>query len=241
MGNLVTDKIGKNTLDVIGEADKFNKWMYETILPFTKGRILEIGSGLGNISNFFLENNKEIFLTDLRTEYCTLLQDKFSSKPNLLGIDQLNLIHPDFDQVYNDHLEKFDTVFALNVIEHIKDDNLAISNCKKLLKDNGHLIILVPSYQKLFNRFDEELGHFQRYNLNSLHKLFSRNHLSVVHKQYFNLIGIAGWYISGSLMKKESIPSKQMKIYNKLVPVWQVLDMMVQNKIGLSTIVVGRK
>jgi 2-polyprenyl-3-methyl-5-hydroxy-6-metoxy-1,4-benzoquinol methylase len=30
------------------------------------------------------------------------------------------------------------------VVEHIKDDRLAIANCKKLLKKNGHLIILVP-------------------------------------------------------------------------------------------------
>ncbi len=241
MGNLVTDKVGKNTLDVIGEAYQFNKWMFKTILPFSKGKILEIGSGLGNISTFFLENKNEIFLTDLRVEYCTLLQDKFESKPNLLGVDQLNLIHPDFDKVYDNHLEKYDTVFALNVIEHIRNDNLAISNCKKLLKNNGHLIILVPSYQKLYNRFDEELGHFRRYTQKSLLELFLKNHFSVVHKQYFNLIGIAGWYISGSLMKKESIPSNQMKAYDKMVPVWQVLDKLVQNKIGLSTIIIGRK
>lgn len=241
MENPVTDKVGKNTLDVIGEAHQFNKWMFETILPFSKGRILEIGSGLGNISTYFLENENEILLTDLRTEYCTLLQDKFSSKPNLLGVDQLNLIHPDFDKVYKDHLENYDTVFALNVIEHIEDDNLAITNCKKLLRANGHLIILVPSYQKLYNRFDEELGHFRRYTQKSLNELFLKNHLSVVHKQYFNLIGIVGWYISGNLMKKESIPSNQMKVYDKLVPVWQVLDKLVQNKFGLSTIIIGRK
>lgn len=241
MGNLVTDKIGKKTLDVIGEASQFNKWMFETILPFSKGKILEIGSGLGNISTFFLENRNEILLTDLRTEYCTLLQDKFSSKSNLIGVEQLNLIHPDFDNFYYDHLEKYDTVFALNVIEHIKDDNLAISNCKKLLKNNGHLIILVPSYQRLFNRFDKELGHFRRYTQNNLQQLFMNNHFSIVHKQYFNLIGIVGWYISGSLMKKDSIPSKQMKVYDKLVPIWQVLDKLFKNKIGLSTIIIGRK
>lgn len=241
MDNLLTDKVGKSTLDVIGEADQFNKWMFETILPFSKGKILEVGSGLGNISTFFLENRNEILLTDLRTEYCTLLEDKFSSKSNLIGVEQLNLIHPDFDNFYYDHLEKYDTVFALNVIEHIKDDNLAISNCKKLLKNNGHLIILVPSYQRLFNRFDKELGHFQRYTQNSLQQLFMNNHFSIVHKQYFNLIGIVGWYISGSLMKKDSIPSKQMKVYDKLVPIWQVLDKLFKNKIGLSTIIIGRK
>lgn len=241
MVKTITDKIGKETLDVISEADQFNHWMFQTIYPFSKGKILEIGSGLGNISTFFLDNENEIMLTDLREEYCDNLREKFGRKTNLLGVDQLDLINHNFDMVYKKHLGIYDTVFALNVIEHIKNDQLAISNCKKLLKKGGHLIILVPSYQNLYNKFDEELGHFRRYTQTSLSGLFLNNNLTIIHKQYFNLMGIAGWYLSGNLLNKESIPSQQMKIYNKLVPAWKVLDRLVKNKIGLSTIVVGKK
>ena len=241
MVKTVTDKTGKNTLDVIGEADQFNHWMFRTILPFSKGKILEIGSGLGNISTFFLDNENEIMLTDLREEYCDHLREKFGSRSNLMGVEQLDLINPDFENIYSEHLGNYDTVFALNVIEHIEDDNLSIRNCKKLLKNGGHLIILVPSYQNLYNKFDEELGHFRRYTQKSLSNLFLKNNLTIIHKQYFNLMGIAGWYLSGNLLKKESIPSQQMKIYNKLVPVWKILDFIVENKVGLSTIVIGRK
>lgn len=241
MKNPVTDKVGKNTLDVVGEADLFNKWIFQTIHPFSSGKILEIGSGLGNISEFFINNEDEIMLTDLREEYCLSLQHKFGSNQNLLGIDQLNLIHPEFEQTYSDHLEKYDTVFALNVIEHIEDDDLAINNCKKLLRKDGHLIILVPSYQKLYNRFDKELGHFRRYTIESLSDLFLKNDLEIIHKKYFNFIGVFGWYISGGLLKKDTIPSNQMRIYNKLVPLWKRADRLLKNRIGLSTIVVGRK
>lgn len=237
----ITDRVGKDTLDVVGSANNFNRWMSQSILPFSKGEILEIGSGLGNISTFFLEANKKIMLTDLREEYCVSLQEKFKAKPNLLGVAQMDLVHQNFQKVYKDHLEQYETVFALNVIEHIEDDNLAIRNCKRLLKKDGHLIILVPSYQKLYNKFDVELGHFRRYTQKDLSDLFLKNHLSIVHKQYFNLMGIFGWYFSGRLLKKESIPSNQMKIYDRLVPVWKLLDMTVQNRVGLSTIVVGRK
>ncbi|MBZ9729733.1 class I SAM-dependent methyltransferase [Salegentibacter sp. JZCK2] len=241
MKNPVTDKVGKNTLDVVGEADLFNKWMFQTIYPFSTGKILEIGSGLGNISEFFINNEDEIMLTDLREEYCLSLQHKFGSKQNLLGIDKLNLIHPEFEQAYSNHLEKYDTVFALNVIEHIEDDDLAISNCKKLLRKGGHLIILVPSYQKLYNRFDKELGHFRRYTIETLSDLFEKNGIEIIHKKYFNFIGVFGWYISGGLLKKDTIPSSQMRIYNKLVPLWKRVDRLLKNRIGLSTIVVGRK
>lgn len=241
MSKVVTDRAGKDTLDVIGSANQFNEWMYQTILPFASGKILEIGSGLGNISTFFLDNGNEIMLTDLRTEYCESLRLKFESKPNLLGVDHLDLVKPDFESAYQDHLGKYDTVFALNVIEHIQEDVLAIKNCKMLLKNGGHLIILVPSYQGLYNKFDKELGHFKRYTTNGLSNLFLKNQLFLVHKQYFNLMGILGWYVSGNILKKETIPASQMKIYDKLVPIWKLLDGLVQNNVGLSTICVGRK
>ena len=48
------DKEGWETLLAISKADRFNRWMYDIIQPFIKGNILEIGSGIGNISQYFL-------------------------------------------------------------------------------------------------------------------------------------------------------------------------------------------
>ena len=55
----VEDKEGLNTLETISKADKFNRWMFDTISPYCKGRILEIGSGIGNISQFFINVNAD--------------------------------------------------------------------------------------------------------------------------------------------------------------------------------------
>ncbi|NJY63625.1 class I SAM-dependent methyltransferase [Salinimicrobium sp. CDJ15-81-2] len=236
-----SDKKGKETLDIISEADDFNRWMFETIFPFTKGKILEAGSGLGNISKFFLQEDCEIMLTDFRSEYCLTLIEKFKSFPNLLGVNNIDLIHPDFDNIYLKYLNSFDTVFALNVIEHIEDDNLAIQNCKKLLKEKGNLIILVPSYDSLYNKFDEELGHFRRYTRQSLSELFIKNNLKILHSQYFNFFGILGWFLSGKVLGKDTIPSSQMKLYNKMVPIWKIMDKLSMHRVGLSTIVIGQK
>jgi len=41
------DEKGYQTLEVIAKADKFNQWMFETIRPYCRGSILEIGSGIG--------------------------------------------------------------------------------------------------------------------------------------------------------------------------------------------------
>jgi len=87
-----TDKTGGTTLDVISQANKFNAWMYETVEPYTMGEVLEIGSGLGNISSFFVNNNKLISVSDLRLEYCKTLKHKFSGKNNFRAVYQIDII-----------------------------------------------------------------------------------------------------------------------------------------------------
>lgn len=235
------DIVGESTLEVIAEADKFNRWMYQTIKPYCKGKVLEIGSGIGNISSFFMEDEFEILLTDIRKGYCQKLEERFQDNPFFMGTEVVNLTDEDFDSKFENHLGQYDTVFALNVVEHIYDDVLALKNCRKLLKEGGQLIILVPSYKQLYNRFDEELGHYRRYTKSMLSSVFLKNNFTIIHKQYFNFIGIFGWYVTGSILKKESIPGGQMRLYNLLVPIFKVIDKVILNAFGLSTIVVGKK
>lgn len=235
------DLTGEATLDVIAGADKFNRWMYQTIKPFCSGRMFEIGSGIGNISRFFIEDQQQIVLSDFREEYCNHLSSRFGNSSCVMGIEVLDLTDPAFDSKFARYFGEFDTVFALNVVEHISDDALALNNCYKLLAKGGQAVILVPSYQKLYNRLDRELGHYRRYTKSTLSMAFSRTDFRVVHKQYFNFTGILGWYFSGAILKKKMIPGNQMKLYNALIPVIKILDKVILKRAGLSTIVVGRK
>jgi SAM-dependent methyltransferase len=238
---LENDVTGLNTLEAIASAKNFNKWMYETIQPYCKGEILELGSGIGNISDFFLKGGAQISLSDIRQNYCDYLQTEFSGNKNLKQVYRIDLVHPDFKNEYSRLIESFDTVFALNVVEHIEDDSLAIENCKKLLRPGGNLIILVPAYQSLYNRFDKELHHFRRYNKDGLIELFSKQGLEIIKAKYFNFMGIPGWFFSGKILRNSSIPKGQMKLYDRLVSVFKVVDKILFNKAGLSVVVVGKK
>jgi 2-polyprenyl-3-methyl-5-hydroxy-6-metoxy-1,4-benzoquinol methylase len=236
-----SDPIGEKTLAAISAADNFNQWMYDTIKPFVKGHVFEVGSGIGNISQFFLQNGNLTTLTDLRQTYCDILDQKFRNYPNLKGILKVNLTHPHFESEYAHLLGTYDSIVAMNVVEHIEDDNLALANCYKLLAKGGHVIILVPAYQFLFNKFDVGLEHFRRYTKKRLTDLIAKNNFEIIHNQYFNAVGIAGWFVTGSVLKRETIPEGQMGLYNKLVPAIKVMDKLIFNQIGLSTICVGKK
>lgn len=231
------DLEGLEILNVIEKADRFNEWMYDTIAPHCKGKILEIGSGIGNISQFFVANKQEIVLSDLRDNYCDILKRKFSGNP----VIKMDLVATDFDSNYAELIGTFDTLFALNVVEHIEDDLRAIANCKKLLKKGGTLIILVPAYQSLYNNFDVELEHFRRYTHKTLKSIIVKNELAVKRLFSFNFIGILGWFVSGRILKKKSIPEGQMGLFNLLVPVFKIADWVTFKKIGLSVICVSEK
>jgi 2-polyprenyl-3-methyl-5-hydroxy-6-metoxy-1,4-benzoquinol methylase len=235
------DQVGGDTLDVIRHADKFNRWTYDTIRPFCKGNILEIGSGVGNISQFFLKDGASILLSDIREGYCDELKQKFEAHSSLKGVELIDLVDPAFDEKFQHLFASFDSIFSLNVVEHIYDDVLAIKNAKKLLKKEGHLIILVPSYQGIYNGLDKDLDHYRRYTKKTLSVLFEKNELNIIKKQYFNFMGIFAWIISGKLQKNKTIPEGQMGLYNTFVPVFKLIDRIVFRLAGLSTIVVGKK
>lgn len=236
-----TDVVGGETLDVISEADKFNEWMFNTVDKNIHGEILEIGSGIGNISEFFIDKNRSISVSDMREEYCDLLEGKFTGKNNFRAVYQIDIIDPDFGEKHSELFGKFDSVFALNIIEHVEKDDLAIKNCLKLLKPGGQLLILVPAFMWLFNSFDTELGHYRRYTKKSLEKMFIQNKLSISYSRYFNFAGILGWWFSGKILKNKNIPSGQMKLYNRLVWIFKILDFFTNRFAGLSVIVSGRK
>ncbi len=236
-----SDVEGEATLFAVAEADHFNKWMYETILPHCKGEILEIGSGIGNISEYFVNSGQSITLSEIRQNYCDQLVQKFPELADNKKIIQMDISTEDFEERYNDQLESYDSVFALNVVEHIKDDHRALANCKKLLRKGGHLIILVPAYQMLYNQFDKELEHYRRYTKKSLAKIFVANNFELIHESYFNSLGIPGWFVSGKLQKNKIIPKGQMQLFNYVVPISKILDRVLFRKVGLSVICVGKK
>jgi 2-polyprenyl-3-methyl-5-hydroxy-6-metoxy-1,4-benzoquinol methylase len=232
---------GEATLDAVAKASRFNQWMYDVIHPHCSGKILEIGSGIGNISTYFLRDGHQIMLSDIRENYCAKLQDQFSGQKGLLGVELMNITDEDFDKKFGHYFGTFDTLFALNVVEHIYDHQLALKNCAKLLKKGGKLIVLVPAYQALFNNLDTALEHYRRYNKASLNTLFEKAQYKIVHSQYFNSTGIPAWFISGKLQGNNVIPEGQMGLYDLFVPVFRIMDKLVFNSIGLSVITVGEK
>jgi 2-polyprenyl-3-methyl-5-hydroxy-6-metoxy-1,4-benzoquinol methylase len=236
-----SDPTGFETLESFSRIPSFNHWLYDKIKGYATGQILEIGSGIGNISVFLLRDQPAVSLSDLRPEYTHLLNKNFKGEQHMQGVYELDLALPDFMHRYPDLLEKFDTVIALNVIEHIGDDELAIRNATSLLRKNGKLVILVPAGQWLYNSLDRELGHCKRYSKKSLNNLLKSAGLEISDSKYFNAAAILGWWFSGNILHEKIISPVKLKVYNLMVPFFRILDWFISGFIGISVISIGSK
>ncbi len=74
---------------------------------------------------------------------------------------------------------KFRAVIALDVIEHIDDDRLAVEQIGRLTEPGGVVLVSVPALPDLYSEFDETLGHRRRYTPETLAQAFANTGLTL--------------------------------------------------------------
>ena len=161
-----TSDIGEtlNEVPYFREVSPFHDWMFEMIRPYLLGRILEIGSGLGDFASLFMKYDIPIHLSDIDNHSCEILGNRFESTSIIRRIHNIDLCHPEFAQIYSRMFGVFDLIFSLNIAKQTPIDPLAASNAQLLLRKGGRLILLIPSHTILFNELDQELQDLKRYN-----------------------------------------------------------------------------
>lgn len=146
----------------------------ESILKNIKNpTILDVGCGTGGTSNAFLK------FGDLTGTDFSLSALKLASKKGLENIFRSTLT--DIPLKNN----SFDAITALDVIEHVKDDSAVLLEMKRLIKQNGHIIITVPAFQFLWSEHDVALSHFRRYDVETLTKILNESGFDIVRISYF--------------------------------------------------------
>lgn len=231
---------GHENLEVLSENQRFNDWIFEKVCIGLKGNILEIGSGIGTFSEKIVRNspaNSHITLTDVSSSYVKKLEDRFlRMAPDNKNIHVFKL---DLESKKDYQLigyDKYDSIIAINVLEHIKDDEFALNNLYYMLRNGGRLSLLVPCHKSLYNVIDQKIGHFRRYNKHELLFKISKTKFFVERISYFNMLGIVGWYINGSVLRRSKIGVTSSQLFDKLVPLFKLAENAIGEKIGLSIV-----
>ncbi len=207
-------------LDAFAGARNFNRWMADTIRPYVGRRVLEIGAGMGNLTQLLVSGRKRYVATDIDREHLERLSNRLSHRPNL-EIAELNAACPENHARFQGQM---DTVICLNVLEHIEDDLAALRNIHCMLEDGGRAVILVPSGQSIYNSLDEELGHFRRYSEDQLRERMTAAGFEVETILRFNRASRPGWWFNGTVLKRRTISRVQLRNFDRLVWLWRRVD-----------------
>jgi SAM-dependent methyltransferase len=228
------DQVGAATLERLAVAPRFNRWMYDRLAPWVGETVLEVGSGIGNLSQFLM-GRRRLVLTDTEPAYRTYLERRFGDRSNVV-VRSLTLpdIPPDLTA------DPFDSVVCLNVLEHIERDEAALDAMRRLLRPGGTLVLLVPALPVLLGELDRALGHWRRYTPDLLRSRFAAAGLAMRHLEYFNMAGIPGWWFVGRVLRRSLIPAGSLRIYDALVPVFR-LERLLPRRIGQSLIAIGER
>ena len=135
---------------------------------FPPATIAEIGCGWGTNMDVLEKAEYKITGFDISRRILEMID---RSERNLVEMD-LNRELP------GDH-PHFDTLLALDVIEHLDDDRGAICRMTKLLRPGGLAMVSVPALPELFSEFDEIQGHRRRYLPETLRAAFDGSGLTV--------------------------------------------------------------
>jgi SAM-dependent methyltransferase len=137
--------------------------------------------------------------------------------------------------------EKFDAILYIDVLEHIESDREEISKAAALLNNGGHLIVLSPAFQFLYNPFDKAIGHYRRYNKRMLRQLTPHT-LKLLHCRYYDSAGYFAALVNKLLLRQKYPTVKQVLFWDRwIIPVSRITDKLLFNSFGKSIISVWKK
>lgn len=214
-------------------ADQYNNWIFQEIKPYLGNNVLEIGCGNGNFTVFLAQQAQQLTAIDLNQEYVTLTKTRLKNSSNV------TILHGDVTKIELQNY--YDTIIMLDVLEHIEHDVATLEKLNQLLMPGGTLIIKVPALNYLYGEMDRVIGHYRRYNYQTLLNTLNKANFSQSLIWYFNLAGIPGWWLNSKVLKRTTPPSQQVSLFNQIVPILSTIESIIKPPIGLSLFAIAVK
>jgi glycosyltransferase involved in cell wall biosynthesis len=233
--DIYEEKLGHSVLFSFSKTPRFNRWMADTIRPWVGNDVLEIGAGMGNLTQQILPRHSYT-VADIDSLHLDYLKNRFTGNKRVT-VKQANL---ESEEDFHSMLGQFDTVVCLNVIEHVEKDSLALKNIFSSLRSGGRACLLVPRGQWLFGSLDTGLGHVRRYAEDEFRQKVEEAGFEIEKIFTFNRISVPAWFVSGKIFKRKSFSRFSLKLFDISIWFWRWADRFLPWK-GISVIAIVRK
>lgn len=138
--------------------------------------IADIGCGMGASFNMLAEFG---WVVGVDYSATALTFSRQRGHPRLVAAGLPNLPFCD---------DRFDVVCALDVIEHIDDDQAAVRELWRICKPGGLLTVTVPAFQWLWSEHDEVNEHKRRYSRQQLRACIAQSNSEWLKLSYMNTV-----------------------------------------------------
>jgi len=159
----------------VGRKSIISDALKRNVTHLDRARMLEIGCGNGNVMAYLKQNGVESIeggdLSASGLEYC---RQRMGDVP-LHQIDVLSL------PFHNE----FDLIGAFDLLEHVENDEKALTEIRRALKMRGNIVLTVPMHKCLWSHFDETAGHKRRYSKSEIITKLERNGFVVKSSSFF--------------------------------------------------------
>lgn len=197
------------------EPERFNTWpLVQSLLP-TAARRLEVAPGLR--PRLPIEGTKFV---DISAAAVAKLRERGAE----VVIGKVTCL-PFADS-------SFDLVCAFDIIEHVDDDDRALSEVSRTAKPNGVIVMSLPLHPALWTAFDDFVGHKRRYDPRELLSKLARHDLTLECSAVFGmqprsplLVNLGMWWLVNNRQRA-------MWWYNR--PIMQ-LGLLLQKKLRFES------
>jgi hypothetical protein len=219
-------------LKYFDRAYNFRNYQFSLIKKYIKKNVAEIGPGSGVVLKKYIKQCKNIDLYEPDKKLFKHLKKKFRNKKIFIK-----------NTVFKKNYKKYDTIIALDVLEHIKNDKKEIKKIYTSLNKGGYLIINVPAFNLLYSKFDISVGHFRRYNKKIIKEKIEGLKFSKCEIFYYDSIGFILSLISKIFLKKKykNKFKNKIKLWDVLIPISKIIDFFILNIIGKSLFLIIKK
>jgi SAM-dependent methyltransferase len=155
-----------------------NNFTYRNIISYIdkylknkEQKVVDIGCGAGTICFYIANEGNNVSGFDISSKAIKACKES-SRVLNLDNLTRFKIV--DFPEEYVE--EKFDLIIFSEVIEHLRNDSLALKRIYTMLNKGGIVIITTPSIHAPLYRlgyaksFDKRVGHLRRYTVEGLSK-----------------------------------------------------------------------
>jgi glycosyltransferase involved in cell wall biosynthesis/ubiquinone/menaquinone biosynthesis C-methylase UbiE len=227
---------GAKILDALAQTPRFNEWMASCVRPYLGPTVLELGAGIGNLTQCLARGRKRYIATDVDEEHLSRLRTRFGARPNV----ELRRCDLESAGDFKPLRESVATVVCLNVLEHVADDMQGLRNIRSALEPGGVAVLLVPADPRIYGTLDTVLGHHRRYTEGEIRTKLEAAGFTVERVFGFNRITRPGWILNGRILRRDSFGRVQLWIFDRFVWLWRRLERILPWD-PVSLIVAARK